>query len=320
MEDYWHDPSPQKRDEVRRKLFTPEGIRNEFLDSGNLPPDIAEMIDPAIISLGWSQVSRPEVVEALLDLHLDYRTNVALYAAFQSYFRQYQPPALIIWGRHDQYGTPEAAEAYKRDLPNAEIRIVEGGHWALESNGSEVVGLAREFLERSYKANLNSRSADAVPAFTVKAADNRIGRKLNILGEEFSVKISSRDTNGAFTVLENFVPPMSGPPLHRHLRQDEWFYIVEGQFLFEADGKKIQAGPGETVFLRQGTRHTLQNVGVTAGRAVVTVVPGGLDLFFEELSATLPLSVQPDPAKLAGLFKKHGLELLGPPLSTRKAA
>jgi mannose-6-phosphate isomerase-like protein (cupin superfamily) len=159
-----------------------------------------------------------------------------------------------------------------------------------------------------------------IPPFTVKANDTRIGRKLNIGDEEFSVKISSRDTNGAFTVLAGLVPPMGGPPLHRHLFQDEWFYIVDGQFLFEADGKNIHAGPGDTVFLPHGTSHTLQNVGAKPGRTVVTVVPGGLDLFFEELCVALPPGAEPDPARMGELFQKYGLELLGPPVRMRRAA
>lgn len=165
-----------------------------------------------------------------------------------------------------------------------------------------------------------SRTAPAVTAFTVKTGDNRIGRKLIVAGEEFSVKISSRDTSGAFAVLAGLVPPNGGPPLHRHLYQDEWFYIVDGQFLFEADGKNIPAGPGDTVFLPRGSRHTLQNVGNTAGRTVVTVVPGGLDLFFEEVCAALHPGVEPDIATMGELFQKHGLELLGPPVRKRKAA
>lgn len=164
------------------------------------------------------------------------------------------------------------------------------------------------------------QNTPSITAFTVKAGDNRIGRNLYVLDEEFSVKISSRDTNGAFAVLENFVPPMDGPPLHRHLYQDEWFYIIDGQFLFEADGKNIHAGSGDTVFLSHGSCHTLQNVGATTGRAVVTVVPGGLDLFFEEVSAALQHGVEPDLARIGELFQKHGLELLGPPMRKRKAA
>ena len=154
----------------------------------------------------------------------------------------------------------------------------------------------------------------------MKTGDNRIGKKLDVGDEEFSVKISSRDTGGAFTVMAGLVPAMGGPPLHRHLHQDEWFYIVDGEFLFEADGKKIHAGPGDTVFLPHGTSHTLQNVGNQAGHTVVTVVPGGLDLFFEEASTAMSDGAKPDPAAMEKLFKKYGLELLGPPMRMRKAA
>ena len=121
--------------------------------------EIAELIGPEIIALGWQQISRPEVVEALLDLHLDYQNNVGLYPRFQSYFRHHNPPALIIWGREDQYCTPAAATAYKRDLPDAEIHIIDGGHWALESHRSRVIQLTREFLDReccSRAANLRA--------------------------------------------------------------------------------------------------------------------------------------------------------------------
>ena len=134
-----------------------EGIRSEFVEQ--LSPETVELIDPGTISLAWSQISRPGVIDALLDLHLDYRTNVALYSKFHSYFRQYNPPTLIIWGRQDQYCTPAAATAYTRDLPDAEICIIEGGHWAVESHGPHVIQLTREFLDRhcySPTANLSA--------------------------------------------------------------------------------------------------------------------------------------------------------------------
>src|SRR5438045_7091134 len=94
MEDFWSNPSSKKREVLRRKLFTKEGIRSEFVEQ--LSPETVELIDPGTISLAWSQISRPGVIDALLDLHLDYRTNVALYSKFHSYFRQYNPPTLII--------------------------------------------------------------------------------------------------------------------------------------------------------------------------------------------------------------------------------
>jgi pimeloyl-ACP methyl ester carboxylesterase len=151
MEAYWRDPSARRREALRRGLFTEEGIRREFLEQ--LPPAVAELIDPDTILLAWTQVSRPGVVEALLDLHLDYRTNVDLYPAVQAYFRERRPPSLILWGREDQYYGPAAAAAYRRDLPAAEIQIIDGGHWVLESHGPQVIELTRRFLDRQWPAS-----------------------------------------------------------------------------------------------------------------------------------------------------------------------
>ena len=135
-------------------------------------------------------------------------------------------------------------------------------------------------------------------AFVVPAGENRLNNVLDVFGTQVSVKISSRDTHGAFDVCENTIPPHSGPPLHLHYVQDEWWYIVEGEFLFEVDGEQIHAGPGGTVFAAKGTRHTFQNIGETEGHTVVTVVPGGLDLFFEDVYHTVQPGDEPDPAVL----------------------
>ncbi len=113
---------------------------------------------------------------------------------------------------------------------------------------------------------------------------------------------------------------MAGPPLHLHYEQDEWWHILQGQYLFHVDGKDIFASPGDTVFAPRGSRHTFQNIGTTPARALITAVPGGLDIFFEELSAAVPPGSVPDHDEMADIFAKHGLELLGPPLGARKAA
>ena len=157
-------------------------------------------------------------------------------------------------------------------------------------------------------------------AFVVEANGDRGGGELYVVGDYIRVKVSSRDTRGAFAVMEGRTEPMHGPPLHVHYEQDEWWYILEGQFLFEVDGQQIHAGPGETVFARKGTRHAFQNIGTTTGRSLVTVVPGGLDVFFLELSEMVPPGTELQPDKLVPLFRKHGLELLGPPLAARTTA
>ena len=137
------------------------------------------------------------------------------------------------------------------------------------------------------------------------------GRPVHVLGAELTIKISSRDTNGAFAVFEGRTPPLEGPPLHRHRDQDEWWYIVEGEYRFEVDGEEIYASAGDTVFAPRGSRHTFQNIGNERGRTMTTVVPGGVDLFFEELEEVVPRGAQPDPAKMRPVFEKHNQELLG---------
>jgi mannose-6-phosphate isomerase-like protein (cupin superfamily) len=143
------------------------------------------------------------------------------------------------------------------------------------------------------------------------------GRLIHVVGDEVTIKISSRDTGGAFTVFEGRTRPLHGPPLHLHRDQDESWYILEGEYRFEVDGHEIYAGAGSTVFAPRGSRHTFQNIGATPGRVVTTVVPGGLDIFFEELDAAAPRGTIPDMAKMLPLLEKHNLELLGPPLAAR---
>jgi mannose-6-phosphate isomerase-like protein (cupin superfamily) len=143
------------------------------------------------------------------------------------------------------------------------------------------------------------------------------GRRIYVLGAEITVKISSRDTNRAFAVFEGTTGPLQGPPLHLHREQDEWWYIIEGEFRFEVDGQEIHARTGDTVFAPRGSRHTFQNMGITPGRMLGTFVPGGLDIFFEEIEAAAPRGAVPDFAKLVPIFGKHGQEMLGPPLAAR---
>ncbi len=90
---------------------------------------------------------RPEADEVQLDLMLDYASNVALYPTFQAYFREYQPKLLAIWGDKDPFFLPPGAEAYKRDLPKAQVRFLDTGHFALETHAEEIAVTIADFLK-----------------------------------------------------------------------------------------------------------------------------------------------------------------------------
>jgi quercetin dioxygenase-like cupin family protein len=102
-----------------------------------------------------------------------------------------------------------------------------------------------------------------------------------------------------------------------HHDQDEWWLVLEGEYVFEVDGKQIHARAGDTVFAPRGSHHTFQNTGATMGRVMTTAVPGGLDTFFEELDQLVPRGAAPDPATVGPLFEKYNLGLLGPPIGRR---
>jgi pimeloyl-ACP methyl ester carboxylesterase len=141
---YWTEPTRENRDAIRQVLNL-AGMRNEY-SSGIADP---ELIAPEGFTLDAALMSRPGNVDIQLDLFLDYANNVNLYPAFQNYFRQWKPPLLAIWGRHDPYFIPPGAEAFVRDNPNASVRFLDTGHFALETHVDEIAAAMREFLANS---------------------------------------------------------------------------------------------------------------------------------------------------------------------------
>jgi pimeloyl-ACP methyl ester carboxylesterase len=139
---YWREPTAGHREACRASL-TDEAIRFQYQHGAP-----AELLSPDGSTLDSFYMHRPEAQEIQLDLILSYRTNVALYPEFQAYFRQHRPPLLAVWGKNDAFFIPPGAEAYKRDLPDAEIHFLDAGHFALETHHAEIAGLIREFLGR----------------------------------------------------------------------------------------------------------------------------------------------------------------------------
>ena len=141
---YWADPSAEKRNSLRAGL-TPQATQSQYVDGVT----DQSRIDPENWLVDQTLLDRPGIDEIMLDLFYDYRTNAALYPQFQAFFRTRQPPTLIVWGKNDIIFPAEGAQAYLRDLPGAELHLLDSGHFALEDKGPEIAALMRAFLDRS---------------------------------------------------------------------------------------------------------------------------------------------------------------------------
>ena len=145
-EAYWRDPSEANREACRPSL-SPDTIRDWQYGTGADP----ELLSPDGYELDIAYMARPGAEEIQLDLILDYRSNVALYPDFHAYFRAHRPPFLAVWGRHDPAFIPAGAYAYRTDLPDAEIHLLDAGHFALETHHHEIAEHIRDFLGRTLK-------------------------------------------------------------------------------------------------------------------------------------------------------------------------
>jgi pimeloyl-ACP methyl ester carboxylesterase len=140
---YWEDASEKNR-EALRTLLKPETTVWQYTHG---VPD-ATKVSPDGYSLDNFYLSRPGADEVQLDLFGDYKSNIALYPAFQNYFRTHKPPFLAVWGKNDPFFLPPGAEAFKRDIPNATVRFFDTGHFALETHAAEIAAAIRDFLPR----------------------------------------------------------------------------------------------------------------------------------------------------------------------------
>ena len=138
--EYWRNPTKELREQYK-SAFAPETIIGQYTfgtEEGSVSPDGYEL------DIFYTQ--RPGYDEIQSDLIFDYQNNVKLYPKFQEYLRQYRPKLLAVWGKNDPSFIPAGAEAFRKDLPNADVRFVNSGHFALESCCGEIAGLIREFF------------------------------------------------------------------------------------------------------------------------------------------------------------------------------
>jgi pimeloyl-ACP methyl ester carboxylesterase len=150
-EAYWREPTAANREACRASL-TAAAIRYQHEHGA---PE--ETVAPDGWLLDQHFLERADAIEIQLDLILDYRSNVALYPTFQAYLQRHRPPLLAAWGRHDAFFVPAGAEAYARDVPDAEIHLLDAGHFALETRCAEIAGLIHDFLDRRLLAGSTGR-------------------------------------------------------------------------------------------------------------------------------------------------------------------
>jgi pimeloyl-ACP methyl ester carboxylesterase len=138
---YWRDASPANRAALR-DFLKPQSVIWQYTHGVS----DTTLVSPDGYSLDNFYLARPGADELQLDLFGDYKSNVALYPAFQNYFRTRKPPFLAVWGKNDPFFLPPGAEAYRRDIPDAVIRFFDTGHFALETHAGEIAAAIREFL------------------------------------------------------------------------------------------------------------------------------------------------------------------------------
>jgi len=141
LKTYWLDSSPANRDALRA-LLTPEATRWQY--THGVPDPMT--VSPDGQNLDNFYLARPGADDVQLDLFGDYKSNIALYPAFQDYFRKHKPPFLAVWGKNDPFFIPPGAEAFKRDNPNAVVQFFDTGHFALETHAKEIADSIRTFL------------------------------------------------------------------------------------------------------------------------------------------------------------------------------
>jgi len=143
IQKYWDEPTPANRTALR-DFLAPQTTKFQYMHGVK----DETLVAPEAYELDSALLARPGNDEIQLDLFLDYASNIALYPKFQEYFRTKQPSLLAVWGNGDPFFLPPGAEAFKRDIPNAEVRFYDTGHFALETHAEEIASAIQDFLGR----------------------------------------------------------------------------------------------------------------------------------------------------------------------------
>jgi pimeloyl-ACP methyl ester carboxylesterase len=143
---YWKDPNPTTEAKVRQ-LLTLDATKLQYLQGFRNSDDVS----PDSYLFDQSKLDRPGNDKIQLALFYDYRNNPPLYPAWHKYLREKKPPVLVVWGKNDPVFAPAGAEAFLKDVPQAELHLLDTGHFALEEDVAEIAQIIRAFLAKNIR-------------------------------------------------------------------------------------------------------------------------------------------------------------------------
>jgi pimeloyl-ACP methyl ester carboxylesterase len=146
---YWAEPTAENRETIRKAILNLDGTRWQYTH-GVANPD---SVPPESYTLDAALLERPGNKDIQLDLFLNYASNVKLYPKFQEYFRRSKPPLLAIWGKNDPFFVPAGAEAFRKDIPKAQVQFLDTGHFALETHVIEIAAAMKEFFDNALRSD-----------------------------------------------------------------------------------------------------------------------------------------------------------------------
>lgn len=162
------------------------------------------------------------------------------------------------------------------------------------------------------------RSAPRDKGFKVDAGKSRTGKNMSLFdGDTFFTKVSTRDTNGDLYVFESIRSNEGGPPLHFHYEQDEWWYVLQGEFLFQIGNEKFTAKAGDSIFGPRMIPHAFAKIGKGEARLLMLFQPAGrMEENFQAISDGVTATMTEDERK--AFRQRNGMEMMGPPLTYLK--
>jgi quercetin dioxygenase-like cupin family protein len=128
-------------------------------------------------------------------------------------------------------------------------------------------------------------------------------------GDEVTIKLTGKETDGAYTLFETVIPPGMGPPLHVHTREEESFCIVKGELEFTIRGQTIRPKPGDVLIAPKDAPHVFRNIGQTPAKMIIVCRPAGFESFIEEF-AQIPPDGPPDLPRMASIAARHGIKFV----------